>query len=282
MRIGIGIPNTIPGTDGALLLEWARRAERLGFSSLATIGRVAFPGYDELIVLAAAAGVTERIGLFTDVLLGPTRSPVLLAKETAGIDQLSGGRLVLGVGVGSREDDFTAAGTSFRDRGRRWDEALDLLHRAWRGEPVANGRPVAPPPANGERVRLLVGGFSDAAIRRTVRWADGYTAGGGGADVAAHLFERVRTAWRESGREGDPELRALGYFALGPAAEEGRRYLVDYYGKYAERIWPAVPRDRESLKETMRQFEATGADELVFSPAIASLEQVDLLAEAVL
>ncbi len=283
MRTGIGIPNLIPGTSGSLLLEWARRAERLGFSSLATVGRVAYPGFDELIVLAAAAGVTERIGLFTNVLLGPTRNPVLLAKETAGIDQLSGGRFVLGVGVGGREDDFEVTGTSFHDRGRRWDAALELMHRAWRGEPVAGSdRPVTPRPVNGDRVPLVIGGMSDAAIRRTVRWGIGWTAGGGGPDLAGQAFERVRAAWREAGRPGQPELRALSYFALGPEADRGRQYLVDYYGPRAEMIWPSVPRDSASLAETARRFEAIGTDELILIPTLASIEQVDLLAEGVL
>src|SRR2546425_6794236 len=111
MKIAIGIPNSIPGADGRLLLEWARRAERLGFSSLATIGRIAYPSSEELVVLAAAAGVTERIGLFTNILLGPTRDPALLAKQAATLDQVSAGRLVLGVGVGGRPDDFETTGT---------------------------------------------------------------------------------------------------------------------------------------------------------------------------
>ncbi len=72
-------------------MEWARRAEALGFSTLATIGRVAYPTYEELVALAAAASVTERIGLMPNVLLAPTRDPVLLAKEAASLDQLSGG-----------------------------------------------------------------------------------------------------------------------------------------------------------------------------------------------
>ena len=92
MKIGIGLPNTVPDTPGKGLLEWARQAEAAGFASLATIGRVTFPGYEELVALAAAAGVTSKIGLFTNVLLAATRDPVLLAKEAASLDQLSGGR----------------------------------------------------------------------------------------------------------------------------------------------------------------------------------------------
>src|SRR5262245_18078149 len=282
MRIGIGIPNTIPGAGGGLLLEWARRADRLGFASLATIGRVAYPGYDELIVLAGAASATGRIGLFTNVLLGPTRSPLLLAREAASLDQLSGGRLVLGVGVGGRPDDFEASNTSFGDRGRRWDQALELMHRTWRDEPVAGGRPVGPRPVSGDRVPLLIGGMSDATLERVARWGAGYTAGGGGAERTAPMFQRVQEAWRSAGREGEPDLRALTYFTLGPEAERGREYLADYYGPYAEAMWPSVPKDPEALRETVRQFDAAGADELVFGPTIASIEQVDLLAAAVL
>src|SRR5690349_16781684 len=105
MKIGIGLPNTIPGTPGRLLLDWARLAEKHGFSRLGTIDRVVYPNYESLVALAGAGAVTERIGLLTNVLLGPTRNPVLLAKEAASVDQISGGRLTLGVGVGSREDD---------------------------------------------------------------------------------------------------------------------------------------------------------------------------------
>ena len=102
MKIGIGIPNSIPGTEGKLLLDWARRAEALGFSALSTIGRVVYPSFEELTTLAAAAGATERIGLLTGVLLEPTREPVQLAKSAASLDQLSAGRFILGMAAGGR------------------------------------------------------------------------------------------------------------------------------------------------------------------------------------
>ncbi|MDP8955580.1 MAG: LLM class flavin-dependent oxidoreductase, partial [Actinomycetota bacterium] len=116
---------------GDRLVEWARRAEERGFTALGTIGRVAYPTYDELVAYGAAAAVTERIELITNVILGPTRNPVLLAKEAASLDQISGGRFTLGLGVGTRPDDFQASGTSFNDRGRRLDHALGVMHRAW-------------------------------------------------------------------------------------------------------------------------------------------------------
>jgi alkanesulfonate monooxygenase SsuD/methylene tetrahydromethanopterin reductase-like flavin-dependent oxidoreductase (luciferase family) len=171
MKIGIGLPNSVPGTSGQTMLGWARLAETRGFSTLGTIGRIAYPTYDSLIALAAAAGATERIGLMTDILLGPTYQPVVLAKMAASLDQLSGGRFRLGVSVGSREDDYELVGVDYHRRGRLWDEALELMHRAWRGERIAgSSHPITPRPANGESVPIMVGGNSDAALRRVPKW----------------------------------------------------------------------------------------------------------------
>lgn len=287
MKIGIGLPNPIPGVSGRTMIDWARWAEERGFSSLATIDRIAYPSYESLIALAAAAAVTERIGLLTNVVLGPTRNPVLLAKEAASVDQISGGRFTLGVGVGGREDDFVAAGQEFHNRGRRWDEALELIQRAWRGEPVAGSpKPVTPGPVRAGGVPLLIGGSTDAAVARTVRWGIGWTAGGAPPEQVAPFVERVRQAWKAAGRAGTPRIVALSYYALGPNAEAGATaYIKDYYGflgEWADRIAQGVPRTPEALRELARRFEEIGVDELIFDPTIADLAQVDLLAEAVL
>lgn len=100
MDIAIGMPNVIHDVDGPTFPSWARRAEERGFSSVATIGRLVWPGYDELVALTAAAAVTERIGLLTNVLLAPLCDTPHLAKATASVDRVSRGRLTLGVGVG--------------------------------------------------------------------------------------------------------------------------------------------------------------------------------------
>src|SRR3954467_7171502 len=148
MDIGIGLPNTVIGVDKRGIVDWAKSAEEAGFSTLGTIDRIAYPNYEPLISLAAAAAVTDTIRLTTDILLGPVRNTALLAKETATIDSLSGGRLVLGLAVGGREDDYAVAGVDFHQRGKLFDRQLEDLARLWAGDGDAN---FGPPPANGKR-----------------------------------------------------------------------------------------------------------------------------------
>jgi alkanesulfonate monooxygenase SsuD/methylene tetrahydromethanopterin reductase-like flavin-dependent oxidoreductase (luciferase family) len=281
--IGIGLPNPIPGTPGETIIRWARRAEEAGFSSLATIDRIVYPSYESLIALAAAAAVTERVGLMTNVLLGPTRNPVLLAKEAASVDQISRGRLTLGLGVGSREDDFETVGLDFHTRGKRFDEDLELMHRAWRGEPMGSGNAVGPRPVRGDRIPLLFGGTSDRAIERTLRWGVGWTMGGGAPERGGPLAERVRKAWKEAGKPGEPRIVGLAYFALGEGAEDkASAYLTDYYGQYGPQIVQAMPKSADALKETVARFEGSGFDELFLDPTIADLAQLEAAADAVL
>lgn len=285
MDIGIGIPNTIPGVEGAQLLDWARAAEERGFASLATIGRVAFPGYEELITLAAAGAVTSRIGLFTDVLLAPTRSPVMLAKQAASVAQLSGGRLTLGLAVGLRRDDYEAVGRRYARRGDALDEALPLLRRAWEGEPVAGSPEAVGPRPPGGRIPILVGGMSDPALRRTIEFGDGWTAGGAPADRVAEFVERLRASWSEAGREGEPHIRALTYFSMGEATQASIEYLHRYYGytgEYAERVALGAARGGDEVRERVHRYSEVGVDQLVFMPTVAEVSQVYLLAQAVL
>lgn len=135
MEVGIGLPATIPGVEGGQLLEWARRAEARGFSSLGTLDRIVYPNYEPLIALAAAAAVTETIRLTTAILIAPYRANgALVAKQAATLDHLSGGRLVLGAAVGMREDDYEASGVDIHTRGRRFEEMLAEWKRIWAGE----------------------------------------------------------------------------------------------------------------------------------------------------
>src|ERR1700693_513544 len=153
MDVGIGLPNAVRGVDRRGIVEWAQRAEAAGFSSLGTIDRIAYANYESLISLAAAAAVTERIRLVTDILIAPLRNnTALFAKQTATLDSLSGGRLVLGLAVGVRPDDYELSGVDFHSRGRAFDRQLSELRELWAGDAVG------PDPANGQRPGPLIGG----------------------------------------------------------------------------------------------------------------------------
>jgi alkanesulfonate monooxygenase SsuD/methylene tetrahydromethanopterin reductase-like flavin-dependent oxidoreductase (luciferase family) len=285
LKVGLGLPNADRSLhSGRLLVDIARRADQLGFSSLATLGRIAYPSYDELVTLGAAAGATDRIGLMTDVLLAPVREPVLLARQAASLDQLSRGRFVLGIGVGSRPDDFTVTGFNFKDRGTRLDEALDLMHRAWRGEPVpGTDKAVSPRPVNGHSVPMMFGGRVDLSIERVVKYGIGYTQGGGNPEGLKGMMERVNAAWQAAGRSGKPEFRALVYFALGDEVhEEAQSNVMDYYGDWGEGVWKGAVKTADEARERAKAYEEVGCDELLMFMTAPSATQTDRLAEAVL
>jgi alkanesulfonate monooxygenase SsuD/methylene tetrahydromethanopterin reductase-like flavin-dependent oxidoreductase (luciferase family) len=283
MDISIGLPNTLD-IDGPAVVAWARRAEERGFRSLATIDRIVYPTYDSLTALAVAAGATSRIGLFTDVLLTPLYRPVWLAKATASLHAMSGGRLTLGVGVGGRPDDFAAMDRSMPRRGRLMDEALDLLERAWAGKSVTGDTSgVVPTAAAGTKVPLLVGGASERAVERAVRYGDGWTSGGGGPEAAATMIEKVRRAWQEAGREDEPRFAALIYFGLGDetASRASLRRYYGFLGDWADAIAEGAIRSPQAARDAVRTYAGIGVTELAFIPSVPSVDEVDRLADAV-
>jgi alkanesulfonate monooxygenase SsuD/methylene tetrahydromethanopterin reductase-like flavin-dependent oxidoreductase (luciferase family) len=220
----------------------------------------------------------------TDILLAATRNPVLLAKQAATLDQISGGRFVLGIGAGGREEDFAVTGSDFHTRGKRLDEALELMHRAWRGEVIPGSSwPVTPRPVNGHSVPIMFGGQADRPIARVAKYGIGFTLGGGSPENLKVMMEKVNAAWTQAGRQGRPEFRALVYFAIGDdAAAKGEATLTAYYGEYGPRVWQRAIKTAAEAKERVKAFEAVGCDELLMFMAAADLVQADRLAEAVL
>jgi alkanesulfonate monooxygenase SsuD/methylene tetrahydromethanopterin reductase-like flavin-dependent oxidoreductase (luciferase family) len=285
MEVGIGLPTTIRGVERDQTLEWARRAEARAFSSLGTIDRIVYDNYDPLIALAAAAAVTERIRLASTIMIAPYRANgVLVAKQAASIDRLSGGRLVLGAAVGGREDDYIASGVDFHARGRIFDRMLQQWHDVWAGESFGTAGAVGPRPSRA-RPTLVVGGAVDAAFERAARYGDGWIMGGGSPDQFTEGAAKARAAWDAAGREGAPRLIALGYFALGDRAEQAANdYLRDYYaftGEYAGMIADSAAKDAALVEQRIQAFSDAGCDELIMFPCDSDPGQVDLLADAI-
>ena len=286
MKIGIGLPTTIPGVTGEQVIEWAKRAEAAGFSSLGTIDRLVYPNYEPLVSLAAAAAVTERINLTPSILIVPYRvSAAIVAKQAATLHHLSGGRLVLGVAVGGREDDYTAAGASFEDRGARMNQMLDEMKRLWAGEERGFAGGVGPD-VSGKTPPIVVGGQIDAAFRRAARFGDGWMMGGGPPEMFPEAVGKLEAAWRAEGREGEPRKLALSYFSLDDDPEaQARETLGGYYaflGDFAEMLVGWAAKGPDAVKERVDAFRQVGCDELIMIPCSTDPGQVDELAAAVL
>jgi alkanesulfonate monooxygenase SsuD/methylene tetrahydromethanopterin reductase-like flavin-dependent oxidoreductase (luciferase family) len=284
--IGIGLPNTVPDTEGRTLIDWAKHAEEAGFSTLGTIGRLVYPNYEELVALSAAAAVTSQIRLTTGVLLAPLyTNSALFAKQAASLDRLSGGRLVLGLGLGGREDDFAASGVSTQGRGKRLEEQIAMMKRVWSGEEFGYAGAIGPPPARHGGPEIILGGASEATFRRVARMADGWIMGGGTPDMFAQAAAGVDQAWQDAGRPGRPRKLTLAYFGLGPEARsQAEGYLLHYYGwlgEIANMIAGGAAVSPEMVKSYVAAFEASGCDEIIFVPTASRLDQISLLADAI-
>jgi alkanesulfonate monooxygenase SsuD/methylene tetrahydromethanopterin reductase-like flavin-dependent oxidoreductase (luciferase family) len=286
VKVGIGLPITIPGVDPEQVLEWARRAEQAGFSTLGTLDRLVYPNYEPLVALGAVAAVTERIGLTTAVLLLPNRqNAAVVAKQAATLQRLSRGRITLGVGLGSREDDYTASGVPMKGRGARFDEMLARIRGLLDGEEVGYAGGVGPD-VSSDPPPLVIGGRVDAAFRRAALYGDGWIMGAAPPEMLPQMVEKLMAAWREQGRDGEPLKLAIQYFALGADPEGDARASIGHYyasaGDYAEQVIATTAKGEDQVRERVRQFEEVGADELILFPASPDPDEVDRLAEAAL
>lgn len=267
LKIGVTLPGHGPDQPVSLP-DAARMAEELGFDSVWMSDHVVMvegaaspypfdpdgamrwdldhPMFDALISLAVAGAVTTRIGLGTCVLIAPMRNPVVLAKQVATLDLLTGGRLTLGVGVGWLAEEFAALGAPFAGRGTRLDEWITILRDCWTGRPAAHRYEhwVIPPgvrcyPTPPGEIPILAGGMSKPALRRAARRADGWM----GLQYTEHLdLDLVRAAIRVIGEE---------------AALAGRPLPA--------RLAMQTPGPTEPLAEHLQDLVSAGINEVVVS-----------------
>jgi len=253
----------------------AERADEGPFSSFASLDRLAYDSYEAIATLAAVAAVTRRIRLMTAVLVSPLRNAGVLAKQAATIDAISGGRLTLGLAVGSRQDDSLIAPAGFHDRGSRFSTQLDEMRRIWSGEKLEGATyAVGPAPVQANGPELLLGGTADRAIDRVGRFADGYVMGGRASDPewVRGIMARVQDAWAKHGRLGVPWFIATLPCAFGrDAQQQVEESIAHYYGgrpsEGTDRQARPSPTSVEAVREIIAIHTELGTDEIIFRPA---------------
>jgi probable F420-dependent oxidoreductase len=226
MRVGVVFPQTEIGADPVSVRDYAQAAESLGFDHLLAYDHVlganaeSRPGWggayqhtslfhEPFILFSYLAGITETIEFVSGIIILPQRQTVLVAKQTAALDVLSGGRLRLGIGIGWNQVEYEALGENFHNRGRRSEEQIDVLRQLWTNELVTydgkwhkitdaglNPLPVQQP------IPIWFGGTSDAVMRRLAKIGDGWFPQRFGPDEEGRrIIETLRSYIAEAGRE---------------------------------------------------------------------------------
>jgi alkanesulfonate monooxygenase SsuD/methylene tetrahydromethanopterin reductase-like flavin-dependent oxidoreductase (luciferase family) len=213
-------------------------------------------------------------------------SAVHVAKQAATIDVLSGGRFVLGVGVGGRDEDYRAVGAVFAHRHARLDEQVAVMRRVWAGETVVDGvPPIGPAPVRPGGPPVLAGVMGPKAIARAARWADGLAGFDLGPDPAgiARTLAAFRSAWTDAGRDGQPFLQTSFWFALGEGGAEhlrayARRYLMTFGDEIAAEMSGMCSATAPSaVRDALAACEDAGCDEVIL---VATTPDVDELHRA--
>jgi probable F420-dependent oxidoreductase len=301
-RFSVGLPQTLEGDEPRGVVAYATRAEALGFTGLWALDSAVggptsgAPLLDAPQLLAYAAAVTRRVRLGVAVIVMNRRQPVLLAKEMASLDRLTGGRLTVGVGLGAPADERVAALGFPVDRPvRHLVEGVEVMRALWAADEASHdgellrfsGARVEPKPVQRPGPPVWFGAGREPALRRAARLADGWMgAGSSSADDFARQVPVVRTALAEAGR--DPERFAIAkrvYLAVEDdervARERMAAVLDAMYG------WPgladrcAVCGPAERVAETVREIADAGAQEILLNPMYGHLAQLEALPEVV-
>jgi len=277
--------------DRESTLQWCRSIDEGPWSSLAVPERITYQSHSWVVELSAAAALTERVRLWTTIIILPAHDAVDVAKQLASVDQLSEGRLTVGIGVGGREHDYRAINGSFERRWSRMDEQVATIKRIWAGEPPFEGAdPVGPPPVQPGGPPFVGGSMGPKSLARAAKWAVGIDDGSTvfGIDPAATeaAFSRIRQAWTNEGRTDAPHISASLWYGLG---ENAQARLYDYGYAYmkifgeevgtmmASMLTTSTP---ESLRSAVNALESLGCDELFLVPTTTEVSELDRTRDA--
>jgi len=294
-KIGLAFVNPAPQTTPANVMNFAKKCEQMGVHSMWIIDRIAYDNLEPLTVLAAAAGATHKIGLGTSVLLPNLRHPALLAKTIATLDFISNGRVTLGIGFGSRENDFAAVEVPFDGRGSRAVEAVQLLKRLWAEDNVSHkGRffniqnlTIGPRPIQ-KTVPIWTGGSAEVALKRAGTWADGFICGSSAMIEFSSVWDKVANYAKAAGRNPDHiEKACLTFIAINDntakAVDTLAAYVTRYYGRLRGDIENTFPLgSAAACADRINSFFSQGLDTLIIGLADPDPKQFDLFAENVL
>ena len=276
MKFGFSLSNDQGIEDVQSNFQLATRAEELGFDSVWASEHVFSTSYiferignrlyyEPLVLLSYVAATTKRVSLGTSVLVLPYHNPIRLAKTAATLDVLSGGRLVMGVGVGMIEQESNAMGSPFAERGAITDEAIAIMKELWSQEDPSyqgrfhsfSGMKFSPKPLQTPTIPLLIGGVSRAAIRRAARVGDGWHPNALPPEELSqgirYLQEQAQVAGRDAARIPVSVSASLG---------SGRS------GGYA------LDTDSEEIIQKVRTYESLGVDHVVISPDTRNAEEM--------
>jgi probable F420-dependent oxidoreductase len=294
-NIGLAFVNPAPLTKPEHIVNFAKKCEAMNLHSMWTIDRIAYDNLEPLTMLAAAAGATRKIRLGTSVLLPALRSPALLAKTIATLDFISAGRLTIGVGFGSRENDFTAVEVPFEARGSRAVECLQLMKRLWSEEMVTHkGRffsvqnlSLGPKPIQ-KPIPIFTGGSAEIALKRAGTWADGFICGSSAIPEFPTTWQKIAQYARAAGR--DPaaiEKAGLTFMVIHDDNTKAVKILENYVMRYYGRLRGDVAStslvgSAAVVAERIEAFLSKGLDTLIIGLADPDPRQLDLLGEKVL
>jgi alkanesulfonate monooxygenase SsuD/methylene tetrahydromethanopterin reductase-like flavin-dependent oxidoreductase (luciferase family) len=282
MRIGIGLPAAVPGVDAAGIGDWAAAAEQSGFASVGVVDRLVYDNVEPLTALAAAAARTQTIELITTVLnVGWRANPVLLAKQMASVDLISGSRLAAGLGIGAWPEDFTASQVPPSGGGARFRAAVRTMRQVWAGDVIGQGGPMrALPP---RRPQLLFGGMVPAAHTRAATEGEGWVAPLFGVQTLRDGAGAVRRSWTDAGRPGEPRIVTGRYFSLGPDADTVADHYIRHY--YGDTFFAMARADTLTTAQQVRQeldrLADAGATDVLLYPSSTQPQQLHRLSAAV-